>query len=1109
MRKNKHLLSCSLRACLTVVLVFLPYLLCAQNITVKGTVKDTNGEPIIGASVQVKGTRVGVITSIDGNYTVKCSSNATLAFSSIGYKTKTLTVDGKKVINVILEETATNLNEVVVTAMGIKKDEKKLGYAVATVNSDEIVKVGSSNFASAIYGKAAGVRIQAAPGGNTSAVSINIRGYSSITGNTQPLIVMDGIPIHNGNANNDSYWDNQRINQNGLVDINPEDIANISILKGAAASALYGSEAANGVVMITTKSGKGGKKGIGVDVSATYAWDKVAYMPEIQTEFGPGYSNIDWDTSYEKQNGGFYQRQINGTNYKSFRRTSYQWGPKYDGSQVYYYDGSYRNYSPITHNQWDDVFRTGFSQNYNVAITSGNEKGNMRFSYTYNSTLPTQYNSNNEKHNFNLTGTYHLAKNLDLQYTATYMRQHIKNRPYRIYRLIANYNGMFGSFDDIAYLRRKSVTSKGFMVYTGTSASGTETPDENFAFTPYPTSLMTEYFWNIYGKEQLENNNRFIASAQPSWKITNFLTLAGRIATDLTTDETENKNRSERDLYLNSTTGYYGLTNNKYEIYYGDVMLSFDKNITSKINLQAMAGWQGRQESQFQTTVGTVGGLSVVNWFNLAASNKTASATMYKMQYLKTALFGTLTVGYDNWLYLEGSARQEKTSTLHSGANTYFYPSFNGSVIVSELMKDNKPTWLDYGKVRVSYGIVGNAPEVYKANMAYNQTAISGYLYNTVPSGLGNEGLKAEKKYEFELGIEAKILKNRLGFDLSYYNNDIKGQILDTTTPYSSGGSSIILNVGELTNKGYELAIYGTPIQNKDWTWDIRANFSHNTNKVKKLISGLDKLNPYNSDNAVSLICDVGQPMGDWYCYTYKTDDKGNTLVGDDGLPIADKTTMHKVGNAMPKVVGGLSTSLSYKNFKLDVTTDFRIGGSVWSPGYQYMMEIGNLKETLKGREGHGGLDYYFANDNYNSSAISGTASTGYTQYHDGVIVPGVNATTGSTNTQIIPAGKYYSNCYGWGSSTTQTYEKSIQKNTYFKLRELAFSYTFPKSITNRFACNNLTLSVFGRNLFYFYKSIKDFDAEAADGTDWVHQSILLGSTASTRSFGFSLRASF
>lgn len=1106
MEKSKNLVLFSLRVCLTVFLLCFAVASNAQGISVKGSVIDVKGSPIIGASIHVQGTSgSGAITDLNGNYALKnVSPKATLEFSYIGMATQTISVDGKKVINVVMTDDTHQLNEVVVTAMGIKRDAKKLGYAVSTVSSDEIVKVGASNFASALYGKAAGVRIQAAPGGSTSAVSINIRGLSSITGTTQPLIIMDGVPIKNGDANNNGYWDNQRINSNGLVDINPEDIASISILKGASASALYGSEAANGVVMITTKSGKG-QKGIGVDFSTNLDVDKVAYMPEIQTEFGPGNYNKNYDTAYQKSSGGFYQRTVGGKDVKSFSNdTHYQWGPKYDGSDVYYYDGTYRKYSAIKHNQWNDVFRTGFSQTYNLALTHSGENSNVRFSYTYFKSLPTQYNSESNKHNFNLTGSYNLNKDLKFDYSVNYMRQYIKNRAYRISRLTSNYSGMFGSFDDVALLRRKTITSKGYLAQYENNQS--ETPSENFAFQPAPWSLVSEYFWNIFGNTQEENNSRLIASMSPSWKIMNGLTLRGRLSTDLTANETENKNSNERSLAFKNS-GYYGLTNDKYEIYYGDVMLMFDKMLTDKIELTANGGWTGRQETEYQTTVGTNGGLSVVDWFNLAASSITASATMYKAQLLRTAVFATASVGYDSWAYLEGTVRQEKTSTLAKGHNSYFYPSVNGSIIISELLKDKRPSWLDYAKFRASYGIVGNAPSIYKANQAYNQSSIGGYTYNTVSPNLGNENVKPEKKYEFELGLEGKFLQNRLGFELSYYNNDVKGQILDSTTPHSSGGSSLLLNVGELTNKGLELSMYGTPVQTKDWTWDINVNLSSNQNKVKKLTDGVDKLNHYSSDGAVQLISDVGKPMGDWYCYTYKTDDKGNTIIDSNGLPITDGTTMHKVGNAMPKVVGGISSSLTYKNFRLDVTTDFRIGGSVWNPAYQYMMEVGNLKNSLPGREGHGGLDYYFANNDYKTNAISGKAS-GSTQFHDGMIVKGVTA-DGKENAQMVPAGYYYSNTYGWGTSSSKTYANSIQKNTYFKLRELSLAYILPASITQKFACKRLTVSLYGRNLFYFYKGIKDMDAEAADGTNWIYQSIIGGSTATTRTFGFSLRASF
>jgi iron complex outermembrane receptor protein len=908
------------------------------------------------------------------------------------------------------------------------------------------------------------------------------------------------------------YWGQQRVNSNGLVDINPEDIASISILKGAAASALYGSEAANGVVMITSKSGNAGQKGVGVDFNMNLDIQPVAYMPENQTEFGPGFGASDWGTDYEKQNGGFYARTVDGKEVKSFQTTSYQWGPKFDGSQVYYYDGNYRAYSPITHNQWKDVFRTGFDQSYNIAITSNSEKNNMRFSYTYTNNKSNQYASSNDKHNFNLTGTFNLNKAIKFDYSVNYMRQHVGNRPFRMARLITNYTGMFGSFDDVKMLRDRTVTSLGYEANYGINAS--ETPDENYAFRPYPWSLISEYFWNIFGKKQIENNNRVIASIAPSWKITKDLTFKGRIATDLTANDTENKEKCDRSLAIKpSNNGYYGLSNYKYEIYYGDAMLMFDRNLTEKLNLTAYVGYTARHEQERLTSVHTNGGLADTNWFNLAASKvKLNNAAMKDLRYLKQAVFGDITIGWDNWAYLEGTYRTEKTSTLHHGANTYSYPSINGSIIISEMLKDSKPAWLDYAKARVSYGIVGNAPDPYAANQAYNLSTFSSgdnsYLYNTIGAALGNENIKPEKTKEWEFGLEGKFFKNRAGFEVNYYDKKIVDQILPSTVPTAAGGSSILLNIGTLSNKGLEVLLYGTPVQTRDLIWDVSVNLSHNANKVVKLMDGVDKLQHWESDSSIKLISDVGKPMGDFYTYDYQRDDNGKMIIGEDGLPSLDKAKGYvKCGNAMPKVVGGFTNSVSYKNWRLDVTCDFRYGGRVWNPGWQYMMEVGTIKDTLPYREGHGGMDYYYANNDYKSNAIAGSSSS-FNTFHDGLILDGVTA-AGAQNAQVIPAHTYYNNMFGWGSYAKQHYSESVQKNDYLKLREIALAYTLPASLTQKFACKRLTLSVYGRNLFYFHKTLRLFDAEAADGTSWASQAQISGSTATTRTYGFSLRASF
>ena len=1132
---GNYFLSSHMRACMMAICLLFAAVVNAQNVTVKGNVSDTKGDPIIGATVKVEGTQTGTVTNYDGDFTVACRNGATLNVSYIGFAPKQVKAEAGKVLQIVLEEEATTLNEVVVTALGIKKDQKKLGYAISSINSDELIKTGASNFASALYGKAPGVRIQSAPGGNTSAVSISVRGMSSITGNTQPLIVMDGVPIHNGNTNNEGYWDNQRIRSNGLVDINPEDIENISILKGAAASALYGSEAANGVVMITTKKAAKGT-GTRVNFSANVSWDKIAYMPDMQTEFGPGYDN--WVLGNDNQEALTGMRNVyvdrNGNSITTPRAAIYNYGARYDGREVTYFDGTKRAYSPIGGNQWNEVFRTGFNQNYNVAITNSSERSNIRFSYNFNDVKPMQYNSANHKHNFNVNGSFDITNTIKLNYTATYQKQFIKNRPYRISRIVQNYSGMFGSFTDVKYIREHTMTSLGYLnsVYAANGGTtNTLTPDEQFLYSPMGAgSLMSEYFWNILGKEQLEDHQRFIGSVNPTWEIIPGLTLGARIATDLTSDKIENKNRAE-SAHIFSTNGQYSdayaLENSKYEIVYGDVMLSFDKTFADVHNVQANFGYNARQETYYMSSVSTSQGLSQENWFNLAASVGTKNANMNKQDMLRTGMFLTASYGYDNWAYIEGTIRNEKTSTLKKGNNSFWYPSASASILFTELMKDNKPAWYDYGKIRASYGIVGNAPEIYRANLAYSQGNLQHgdtYIYNYMSTSVGNESIKPEKKYEFEIGLESKFFNNRLGFEFSYYHNDIKDQILQTTSAYSMGAQSMLMNVGELTNSGAEFSIYGTPFENKDWRVDLRANIAVNKNKVKKLADGLDVLSHATFDNgAASLESHVGEPMGDFYTYTWKTDENGNRIVGEDGLYITDTSERHKVGNAMPDAVGGFAASVSYKNFTLDMSFDYRIGGDVINQPWQYYMDTGIIKDAVGARDYQsGGIFYYSTTENVDDKASivrvdpsqvpnyqrGVTMIDGHYVWDNGVIQPGVKE-DGTPNDIITTQFAINDMQYGWGTSATQSYQEAIQKNSYVKCREISLSYQLPTQWTKRFGCSNLTVSAFARNPFYLYRTLKLFDSETTDGTNWIYQAQVGGSTASARTFGVSLRASF
>ena len=1081
-----------------------------QSGACSGLVKDAAGETVIGASIYVKGTTNGAITDLDGKFTLAgVKTGDILVISFVGYKTQEVTFNGQP-LTVTLEDDSLQLSEVVVTALGIRKEAKKLGYAVSTVNADDLNKAAAPNLGSALYGKASGVRIQTAPGGAMGAISINVRGLSSITGTNQPLVVVDGVPIHNGDTNTDGYWGNQRIQQNGLADINPEDIESLSILKGASASALYGSEAANGVVMITTKSGKGAS-GFGVEVNASLTADIVAYMPEYQTKYGPGSRVVSRVSGGDNEEGFRTITGRDGKTYTGLRPTYAYWGPKYDGRDVLYYDGTVRKYQPISDDPWSDVFRTGFNQQYNVAITKGNEKGNMRFSYTYVDNLPTQYNSTYKKHNFNLTGSQNVTDNIRLGYGVTYLIQDIKNRPYRISRLTDNFSGFFGPFDDIDYLRTHTVTSLGYLNQKYDNSSQL-TPNEGFEYTPPCYALVEEYFWNILGKEYLENNNRLMANLTPSWEIIKGLTLKGRIATDLSVNKVENKESVAQSIVFGGDRGYYGLQNNRYDIVYGDVMLNYNRQLTEKIGLDATIGWQGRQEKQTDVSVSTAGGLSVENWFHLNASNKTANAGTTIREFLKTATFGMLSFSYDDWAYIEGTIRQEKISTLAPGKNSFYYPSVNGSVIYTSLLRDKLPEWYNYGKVRVSYGVVGNAPSIYKGSKAYVQKTAGGqWIYNTVNSEVGNENLRPEKKYEWELGLENKFFNNRLGFELSYYQNTVKDQILSTTMPSSAGGTSIWMNVGELKNKGFELSLYGTPIATRDWTWTLRGNLAWNKNTVSKLVEGIDRLEHSNWDGgAAYLYSNVGQPMGDIYAYVPDKNEKGEYIVMDNGYyKLTDEPV--KVGNAMPKLVGGFATSLTYKDFNFDMSFDYRIGGAVLNTGWMYMMGQGALKETQKYHDGEGYGDTYYVSGGAVVPYSGTSGPNGERIYDNGIILPGVKA-DGTPNTKMISADQWCSWVYNWGSGPNDAityYSLGVFDNTYVKCRELSLGYNLPKSILSKIQCKSLQLSVFGRNLFYVYKNLPGFDAEATDGTTWITQAKMGGSTATTRSIGLSLRATF
>ncbi len=1082
---------------------------------VTGTVTGEDGLGIPGVSVVQKGTSNGTITNVDGNYTIKVPSDAVLVFSFVGMTTTEESVNSRSKIDVVMKSSNIGIDEVVVTAMGVSRERKALGYAMSTIPSMELTKVASTNFATTLYGKAPGVRVAAAPGGATSAVNINIRGVNSITGKSQPLIVVDGMPIRDGEVNNSNYWGDQRLRGNGLIDLNPEDIENISILKGASAAALYGSEAVNGVVLITTKSGKG-TKGFKVDVVTNVSVDNVAYLPEYQDKYGPGYPTFIANAGQDAD--GWLWYDTNGDGVKETRGhigTNLNFGPAFDGTtQVMAWDGIVRTWS-AQKDSYASLFQSAVSSNISAAVSMGGENATSRLSVTRQDNEGVSLNSKNERNIANLNSTFNLGKKYTIDFIVNFINQKTYNRPYSVDRLWNNFGGMMTRFDNGEWYFPKYKTSKGYKYVTGTNQS--LTPDENLKYPGYRADVL-DYLWNVNEVQLDEYSNRVIGNLTNTWQITKDLKLRGRIATDFTSEKTENANPNTIPLAFGNSGGF-SLASYQDNILYGDIMATYSTKITEQITLGANAGYTAQQQKVQRLSVSTNGGLSTENMYDISASVNTPTGSSSRSSLVKDAFFGTLNFDYSGFFFIEGTVRRDRTSTMNPENNAFVYPSVNSSFLFSEAF--DMPSWIDYGKLRASWGIVGNYPDIYSANIAYNQgtmgvQAVGGkpVLYTTIPTNMGNDGIRPEEKHEYEFGVEMNFFKNRLGLDLSYYNAQIIDQILPLTTAISTGASSVLTNIGTLRNSGFEGSLRGVPVKTKDFMWEATLNFARYKNVVEKLTDGSNELLHADYDGgAAQLRSVVGDPMGDLYVHPVLKHENGGMIVDPSGLYTVDANTWIKAGNTMPKATGGFLNTFTYKSISLDATIDYRFGGVIMPTAINWMISRGLLTDALDKRdEASGGLAYYVDANDVKVLATSTTGPNGEKVYHDGRILDGVKA-DGSKNDYVVSSAEYYWITYNWGGpqySPNTRYELFVKENSYIKMRELVLRYSLPKSWVQKIGFSNLEISAFGRNLFFFYKTIDHMDPEQATaGSRWFQTVNNVGTNPSTRTFGGSLRFSF
>jgi TonB-linked SusC/RagA family outer membrane protein len=1057
------------------------YTLLAQTIVISGTVTSSiEGEgPIPGVTVIVKGTTVGAITDANGKYSINAPANATtLVFSYIGMKSLEVEISGRTVINGVLESDLVGLNEVVVTALGITREKKSLGYAVEEVRGDNISKTKESNFINSLAGKVSGVQVKQS---NTMGGSANIliRGNKSLMSNNQALFVVDGVPIDNSINNTTNQIDGNGGYDygNAAEDINTEDIESMSVLKGSAATALYGSRAANGVIMITTKKGVA-RKGIGVSVSSGLTFSKIDQktLPKIQKEYGGGYgAYYDDPTLY------FFEADVNGDG--TIERVvptseDASWGAKFDGQMVIDWVGleptdvaNYLKPVPWVAAKHDirDFFETGIKQNYNVAFDGGNDKGTFRLSYTNLDEKGILPNSKIKKNTINFNGSYNFTSKLTLESNVSYINDRTTGRygtGYDPGNPMQSLGQWFQANVDINDLKKYQITPDG------------RQRTWNYA---YVDDLSPIYHNNIYWTRNMNYENdgrdRVFGYSTIRYKLAPWITLEGRAATD-----TYSEFQEERiAVNSNQPSQYEKILRNFSETNF-DLMAKIDKSF-GDFTVNGLLGSTRRRTTVKSTDVTTVGGLLIPNLYNLFNSRAPIKSTEAERISGVNSVYGNVSVGFRNMVYLDVTGRNDVSSTLPEGNNNYFYPSVSTSFIFSELPGIKGSDIFSFMKVRLNYAEVGNDAPVYSLGSTYTQEAnweTNGRFHPNVI--LQNPGLKPERTKSLEAGLEAKLLNNRFGLDFSIYKSNTIDQIMPVYISTASGYDQRYVNSGEMENKGFELTLTANVIKAGDFSWDMQANWYKNKNIVLSLYEGVDNI-LLNTTWDVSTNIVKGQPYGMLrgtdFVYT-----NGKKTVGPDGMYLIGDDPTALLGSTLPDWNAGLTSIFTYKGFSLSGLMDFSKGGSLYSVDMKYGLATGLFAETA-------GLN------------AKGKPKRDPVEDGGGILNDGVYA-DGTPNTTYVWAGDWDGAwLYDYLPTAAYVYDAS-----YIKLREVSFSYSLPSRLLAKTPVSRVSLSIVGRNLWILHTNMPYYDPESSLGAGNI-QGVANGAYPSTRTMGFNISVGF
>lgn len=1059
----------------------------AQVTTVRGIVTtEEDGEPVIGASVIVKGTSLGTVTDVNGRFELSGlpPSATRLLISYISLMAKEVAIAPQ--VSVTLKSDTHLLDEVVVTALGISREKKALGYTAQEVKQDALVQGKDNNLLNSLSGKIAGVRITNTQG-DVGSSRIVIRGETSIAGENQPLFIVDGIPVDNSQLNARSSG---RDFKNAIADLNPEDIKTLTVLKGPNAAALYGARAAHGAIVITTKGGDKRQKGIGITLHSSTQVSFVATLPEFQNLFGQGAGGR---FSYVDGKGAGVNDGVDES-----------WGPRLDiGLLIPQFDSPLdadgnRVATPwVSHpNNVRDYFRMGISTNNGISVARGDDKYQFRVGYNYEKQVSIVPDAGTNKTNISLNTDYHLAKWIVVGATANYIVYTAPSLP--------------GSATPSGSNVRSNSPMLQFLWF------GRQV-DTNSLKADYTRNWNSSYydnpFWSASYNTQSQERHRLIGDLHAEFRLTDGLNVRFRTSTDWYNDRRKSKvkwgSAGAGSPYGSYAEDAYTVKENNTE-----VLATYIKQLNKNWGIDALLGFNVRNK-QYENNYQAAPRLAVADLYTLTNSRDplTSSNDFYRLR--QYGLYGSIQLDYRRWAFLNITGRNDWSSTLPVDNNSYFYPSVTASVLLSEAFGWRSKA-VNYLKIRGGWSQVGADANPYQlATVFTSETVFNGNpLQSSSTIGM-NPNLKPEKTSSIEAGFEAAFWDNRLCLDFTYYKTDSRNQILKLATTAASGYTSQVRNAGHIRNRGYEIQLGAVPIQtSKGFRWNLDLNYGANSSKVVKLDDEglITSYQLYSS--GIQILASVGEAYGTLFGTSYVRDANGNVVVDANGLPKIS-TTNKTLGKFTPDWTGGISNTFSYRSLSLSFLIDASVGGSIFSNTNKTGKYTGVLANTLSGRDAeHGGLWYYTDamgnNVRLSESPSYSVSSDGlyYAQvngqstrvYQDGIMVEGVTE-SGSKNEEVVSAEKYYHRIYSIA-------EANVYDASYVKLREVALSYRLPRLWTQKLHLQEASVTLTGRNLWTIYKSVPNIDPESALTTGNA-QGVEAYSLPTTRSFGVNLSVKF